>query len=68
MDLDDPVHHGRNEEGDSIWSSKSFPDDIADLLLNYDSDSQEDELDLQCDEEDEDIGDTCNSDEDVEDR
>ena len=47
--MDDPVHHGWNEEGDSIWGSKSFPDDIADLLLYYDSDSKEDEQDLQCD-------------------
>ena len=68
MDLDNPVHHGWNEEGDSMWSSQSFPDDIADLLLNYDGDSQEDEVDFQCDEEDEDIGDTYNSDEDAEDR
>ena len=65
MGLDDPVNHGWNEEGDSIWSSKSFPEDIADLLLNYNRGSKEDEQDLQCDEEDEDIPDTHNSDEAV---
>ena len=36
MDMENTVHHGWNEHGDSIWSLKSYPDDVAELLLNYD--------------------------------
>ena len=67
MDMEDSVHHGWNGEGDSFWSSRSYPDDVADLLLNYDRVSNEDELDVECDAEDDDIGDTYNSDGDGED-
>ena len=35
----------------------SYPDDVVDLLLNYDRVSNEDELDAECDVEDDDIGD-----------
>ena len=42
MDMEDTVHNGWNEEGDLIWSSKSYPDDVDDLLLNYDRVSNED--------------------------
>ena len=35
MDMENTVYHGWNE-GDSLRSSKSYPDDVADLLLNYD--------------------------------
>ena len=66
MGMEDTLHNGWNE-GDSIRSSKSHPDDVADLLLNYDRDSNEDELDVECDAEDDDIGDTYNSDGDGED-
>jgi hypothetical protein len=66
MNLVDPTQHGWNENGDSVWSPKSFPDDLAELLLNYD-DTNEDELDLQCDADDDDIGTSYNPDEELED-
>ena len=41
LDLDSPTRHGWNAEGSVVWDDTIYPDDVAELLLNADSEEMD---------------------------
>ena len=62
--LDNPCEHGWDEKGIAVWSTESFPEDVADLLLNFQEFDGEDEEEenIYDEDDDDDVGESYESD------
>ena len=54
MELEPPIEHCWDDQGNSIWYDEPYPDDVTELLLKETFDDEEDIL-LEYDDNDEDL-------------
>ena len=52
LNLEEPINHGWDERGRVMWSSICYPDDLSQLLINYEEDAENTDIVQNSDSED----------------
>ena len=52
LNLEEPINHGWNERGRVMWSSVCYPDDVSELLMDYEEEEENTDIAQNSDMED----------------